>query len=288
MVLLGCEDAAPAAGPPLIDVSRIVIPAGDAHAGFDREKFALTAHPHRIDIPERCQGTAIRTEQTGARECLLELAIEQILVSIVGECGEPGLGPIPKAAFDGGERCRRAARIAMLLRVRPQRFGLGEQGAQTAVLGARQGAKQTDGWKKTPHRPPSVNSGIPFRFLKRLYSFMQFSVSLMSFLVAIPVLAASAQAERGELLNSWEIHHELRVEPSAAPAVKEFFLSFLEYQDLVLFHPTLGYYSSGRVNFTSDYRTFPDALSPYFGQMIAQHIFNMWEGMRKAGTLQDE
>ena len=81
------------------------------------------------------------------------------------------------------------------------------------------------------------------------------------------------------------IHRELRVDPAASPAVKEFFLSFSDYQDFVLFHPTLGYYSSGRVSFTQDYRTFPDALSPYFGQMVAQHIFEMWAGMRKAGTL---
>jgi SAM-dependent MidA family methyltransferase len=102
---------------------------------------------------------------------------------------------------------------------------------------------------------------------------------------AFPLLAADAVAERGELLNPWEIHHEIRVDPAVAPAVKETFLSFLQYQDLVLFHPTLGYYSSGRVSFTNDYRTFPDALSPYFGQMIAQHIFSMWDGMRAAGTL---
>src|ERR1700733_9915390 len=99
------------------------------------------------------------------------------------------------------------------------------------------------------------------------------------------VRAADLPFTRGELLNPWEIHRELRVAVAAAPAVQEFFLSFLEYQDLVLFHPTLGYYSSGRVSFTQDYRTFPDALSPYFGQMVAQHIFDMWEGMRKAGTL---
>lgn len=86
-------------------------------------------------------------------------------------------------------------------------------------------------------------------------------------------------------MNPWEIHHELRVEASAAGAVKDTFLSFLEYQDFVLFHPTLGYYSSGRVNFTDDYRTFPDALSPYFGHMIATHVFGMWQGMRNAGTL---
>jgi SAM-dependent MidA family methyltransferase len=97
--------------------------------------------------------------------------------------------------------------------------------------------------------------------------------------------AADFPFSRGELLNPWEIHRELRVAAAAAPAVQEFFLSFLEYQDLVLFHPTLGYYSSGRVSFTQDYRTFPDALSPYFGQMVAQHIFDMWAGMRKAGTL---
>lgn len=102
---------------------------------------------------------------------------------------------------------------------------------------------------------------------------------------SIALFAADTGAERGELLNPWEIHHEIRVDPAVAPAVKATFLSFLEYQDLVLFHPTLGYYSSGRVSFTNDYRTFPDALSPYFGQMIAQHIFDMWDGMRAAGTL---
>jgi SAM-dependent MidA family methyltransferase len=99
------------------------------------------------------------------------------------------------------------------------------------------------------------------------------------------VRAADLPFARGEILNPWEIHRELRVSAAAAPAVQESFLSFSEYQDLVLFHPTLGYYSSGRVSFTQDYRTFPDALSPYFGQMVAQHIFDMWLGMRKAGTL---
>ena len=116
------------------------------------------------------------------------------------------------------------------------------------------------------------------------------SVSLFAlcaaFFAALPLLADSI--ERGELLNPWEIHNEIRVDASAAPAVRDSLLTFLDYQDLVMFHPTFGYYSSGRVNFTSDYRTFPDALSPYFGHMIAQHIFNMWEGMRKAGTLSEK
>ena len=109
-----------------------------------------------------------------------------------------------------------------------------------------------------------------------------FSVALLP---AVPLLGAEAHAERGALLNPWEIHNEIAVDASAAPAVRDSLLTFLEYQDLAMFHPKFGYYSSGRVNFVSDYRTFPDALSPYFGHMIANHIFNMWDGMRKAGTL---
>src|SRR5215472_3833711 len=101
-------------------------------------------------------------------------------------------------------------------------------------------------------------------------------------LIAAPVFAADPH---NDLINAWEIHNELRVDASATPAVKQFFPSFLDYQDLVMFHPTLGYYASGRVDFVQDYRTFPDALSPYFGHMIAEQIFKMWEGMRKAGTL---
>jgi SAM-dependent MidA family methyltransferase len=103
-------------------------------------------------------------------------------------------------------------------------------------------------------------------------------------LLAVPIFAADP---RGALLNSWEVHDEIRVDARAAAAVKQIFPSFLEYQDLVMFHPTFGYYASGRVDFVQDYRTFPDALSPYFGHMIAEQIFKMWEGMRNAGTLDD-
>ena len=105
------------------------------------------------------------------------------------------------------------------------------------------------------------------------------------FLIPLLIAAQLLAADRADLLNPWAVHNEIRVDASSAQAVKDFFPSFLEYQDLVMFHPKFGYYSSGRVNFVSDYRTFPDALYPYFGHMLAEHIFNMWEGMRKAGTL---
>ncbi len=94
----------------------------------------------------------------------------------------------------------------------------------------------------------------------------------------------AAAAER-QLVNGWEVHDEIRVAAGSEAAVTESFPSFLEYQDWVMFHPKFGYYASGRVNFTADYQTFPNVLAPYFGQMIAEQIFRMWQGMRQAGTL---
>ncbi len=88
------------------------------------------------------------------------------------------------------------------------------------------------------------------------------------------------------LLNTSEIRDEVRPAPEADAAVQRYFLSFLDYQDLVMFHPKFGYYASGRVDFATDYQTYPIALAPYFGQMIAEQIFRMWQGMRKAGTLE--
>ena len=87
------------------------------------------------------------------------------------------------------------------------------------------------------------------------------------------------------MLNPRELHNEIAVAPGTETAVKNYFPSFLEYQDLVMFHPKFGYYASGRVSFTSDYQTYPNVLAPYFGHMIAQQIFRMWHGMRQAGSL---
>jgi SAM-dependent MidA family methyltransferase len=107
--------------------------------------------------------------------------------------------------------------------------------------------------------------------------------------VAIPAATsaqdASQTAPRRQLLNAWEVHKEIRVAPGSEAAVKDCFPSFLDYQDMALFHPKFGYYSSGRVSFSIDYQTFPIVLSPYFGHMIAEQIFRMWQGMVRAGTL---
>lgn len=102
--------------------------------------------------------------------------------------------------------------------------------------------------------------------------------------VAAPAVLADGAGPR-RLVNGWELHDEIKVTPGSEAAVKDHFPSFLEYQDLVMFHPKFGYYASGRVNFTSDYQTFPIVLNPFFGQMIAEQIFKMWQGMRRAKTL---
>lgn len=121
-------------------------------------------------------------------------------------------------------------------------------------------------------------------------------------LTAIPVIAAVAAvwavpgsplraadlANRAQLENSAEVHQEIELAPGTDALVQQSFPSFLEYQDLVMFHPKFGYYGTGRVSFSADYQTYPIVLSPYFGQMIAEQIFRMWDGMRQAGTLQPQ
>jgi SAM-dependent MidA family methyltransferase len=87
------------------------------------------------------------------------------------------------------------------------------------------------------------------------------------------------------LLNPKELGQEVKVPPGTEAAVKRYFPTFYDYQDLMLFHPGLGYYSSGFVKFNGDWSTYPNILAPYFGQMIAEQSFRMWAGMRRAGTL---
>jgi len=109
---------------------------------------------------------------------------------------------------------------------------------------------------------------------------------LLGALALAGALCFSLLAEDRQLVNSWDVRDEIKLAPGVDPAaVRDYFPSFYDYIETVLFHPSAGYYSSGRVNFSSDYQTFPIALYPSFGQMITEHMFQMWDGMRKAGTL---
>lgn len=104
-------------------------------------------------------------------------------------------------------------------------------------------------------------------------------------LVATVPFSAQQSAPKRDLRNGWEVHRELVVKPEAHADAPKYFPSFFDYHDLVMFHPTVGYYASGRVDFVDHYRTYPVVLAPLFGHMIAEQIFTMWNGMRKAGTL---
>ena len=107
-------------------------------------------------------------------------------------------------------------------------------------------------------------------------------------LLQAPLLPADLPAvERGkrQLLNEREVGSEVAVPPGTEAAVRDHFLSFRDYQDLMLFHPQFGYYASGAVSFVGDWTTYAVVLEPYFGEMIAEQIFRMWSGMRRAGTL---
>jgi SAM-dependent MidA family methyltransferase len=105
-------------------------------------------------------------------------------------------------------------------------------------------------------------------------------------LLLAATLPFSAQApQKRDLRNGWEVHRELAVALKGHADVPKYFPSFFEYHDLVMFHPTVGYYASGRVDFVDHYRTYPVVLAPLFGHMVAEQMFAMWNGMRRAGTL---
>jgi SAM-dependent MidA family methyltransferase len=106
-------------------------------------------------------------------------------------------------------------------------------------------------------------------------------------LAATAPFSAQSASQKRDLRNGWEVHRELVVAPEAQTEAPKYFPSFFEYHDLVMFHPTVGYYASGRVDFVDHYRTYPVVLAPLFGHMVAEQVFTMWNGMRRAGTLGD-
>ena len=73
------------------------------------------------------------------------------------------------------------------------------------------------------------------------------------------------------------------VSGGARPDREPNLLSFSDFVDDALFHPQWGYYATGGVRFGTGghYDTYPLALSPLFGHMIAQYAFRLW---RRVGT----
>ncbi|MBI4518002.1 MAG: SAM-dependent methyltransferase [Deltaproteobacteria bacterium] len=68
------------------------------------------------------------------------------------------------------------------------------------------------------------------------------------------------------------------VSPPEARRLARLFPSYRDFVDDALFHPDWGYYSTGIVRFGEGghYDTFPLALSPMFGRMLAGYGYRLW------------
>lgn len=66
---------------------------------------------------------------------------------------------------------------------------------------------------------------------------------------------------------------------SPARRIVDRFPSYRDFVDAALFHPDWGYYATGRVRFGGGghYETYPDALSPLFGEMVAGAALRCWK-----------
>lgn len=82
------------------------------------------------------------------------------------------------------------------------------------------------------------------------------------------------------------IHNEIVLDPSAYDFAKSELLTFRDYMDQVLHNAVWGYYN--QIGVGPDFRTFPMVLSPFFGQMVAEQAFRMWQGMVRARNLKKE
>lgn len=62
-------------------------------------------------------------------------------------------------------------------------------------------------------------------------------------------------------------------------------LDFYELMELSLYDPACGYYTAGRVQFgdDADFWTFPERMSPVFGQVVASNIAEMASALHSAG-----
>jgi hypothetical protein len=66
-----------------------------------------------------------------------------------------------------------------------------------------------------------------------------------------------------------------KLKPEHYIPAAELLPTFREYMQLALYHPKFGYYSAAKVQFGKDFITYPIALSPNFGAMLAEHAFRM-------------
>ncbi len=71
-------------------------------------------------------------------------------------------------------------------------------------------------------------------------------------------------------------------------AIVRLFPSYRDFVDAALFAPGYGYYSSGTVRFGGGghYDTYPLALSPLFGRMVAEYAYRRWRTARRPDSFE--
>ena len=81
----------------------------------------------------------------------------------------------------------------------------------------------------------------------------------------------------------------LEVTAPEAERLARCFPSFRDFVDLALFDPRCGYYSTGQVRFGEGghYDTFPLALSPIFGRMLAEYAYRFWRRVGQPRELRE-
>ncbi|MDD5128649.1 MAG: SAM-dependent methyltransferase [Candidatus Omnitrophica bacterium] len=100
---------------------------------------------------------------------------------------------------------------------------------------------------------------------------------------ALEILEKNRGDERGD--------DEIRVVSSREEALLNRFFTFKGLMEEAMYNRVWGFYSSGHIKFGGrdcDFDTWPIGLSPAFGYMIAENIFSMWEGMLKAGDIEED
>lgn len=63
----------------------------------------------------------------------------------------------------------------------------------------------------------------------------------------------------------------------------DYFFTYYEYVDYVLYNPHFGFYGRAKVDFSNvgDFITFPSNFSPIYGELLANHAFNLWVDMKE-------
>lgn len=77
---------------------------------------------------------------------------------------------------------------------------------------------------------------------------------------------------------------EIEIPQDKVALAKELFFTAEEMNEVALAGASWSFYRGDRVRFRKDFTTFPQGLSPLFGEMAAEQIYKMWWAMKQSGS----